>query len=639
MRKRLLSLLLVGLWGCSPPPGPTPSADGVPSVSSPIAMSPDGRTVWVVNPDADTVTALDAATFAAGEPIGVGREPWSVAVAPSGTIVVMNRRDGSLTLLAAGERTDVPVGPEPGGLALSPSGRLAYVTVSSADEVAVVDLASRRVVRRVPVGRYPWAVGVTDDGDADDGDETLVVTHRLAALAPGGREGRDDGKLARLSVMTADGRLLSEPVIEPHDFGFPNVLEGLALTDDRAYVAHLLDGPEPPAVFHGTVSAGLTSVPLPPGGGGASTLHLNDPAFSTPVNFPRSVAVTADGRRAYVALAGSDVVMGIDMMGGAAPRLIGFWAVGSNPRGIVLDPSGSRAFVMNHLSRDVSVLDLADTVGRPELARVRVTPETLDPETILGARLFNSAVDPRLSRVGWLSCASCHPDGGSDGTTWQMADGPRQTMPLWRLEGSAPFHASATRDELQDVEGDIETLMGGVGLAPGAANRLLGSANGGVSEELDALAAFVLHGIRVPRAAAPDPAEVAAGRVVFEESGCAGCHGGPAWTVSSLPGPVGTLAPDGSLEVVGALRRVGTYDPAADVLGEHGFDVPTLLGLHASAPYLHDGSARDVADVLANAEHAGAPLSPADREALRAFLLSIDEETEPVPLPRAGRAE
>jgi cytochrome c peroxidase len=60
-----------------------------------------------------------------------------------------------------------------------------------------------------------------------------------------------------------------------------------------------------------------------------------------------------------------------------------------------------------------------------------------------------------------------------------------------------------------------------------------------------------------------------------------------------------------------------------------GFDVPTLLGVGASAPYLHDGSARSLGEVLQNPRHAP-PLSEAETADLLAFLVSIDGETTPI---------
>lgn len=631
----LVAVLLVCLvpWcllGCTAErPGPLTDAHLRSASAQPLAMTPDGATVWIVNPDADSVTPFDVATLTAGQPVAVGREPWGVAVSPQGVVVVLNRGDGSLSLLSDGVRTDVPVGPEPGGVVFGQAGRVAYVTVSSADEVAVVDVVHRHVVERISVGRMPWSVAVQTQ---PDGGDRVIVAHRLARLRSDGAEARDDGKEAWLTVIESDGHH-HEVVIAPYAFGFPNVLEGMAIQGDTLLVAHLLNRPEAPRDFQNTVSAALSSVDVMHRSELVERrLHVNDGAFSTPVNYPRAVAVTPDGQRAYLALAGTDAVMGVDLSDPTAPRLLGFWEVGSNPRGIVLNQDASRAFVMNYLGRSVSVLDLVDLRRRREVARVSLVEETLAPDMLRGKQLFNNANDPRLSHLGWMSCASCHPDGGVDGTTWITPEGHRQTMPLWNLEGTAPFHASGTRDEIHDVEVDIEQLMQGIGLAPGVASRPLGAPNKGRSADLDALAAFVLRGIRVPRAPDVDAQQATRGRATYLRLGCHTCHGGDAWTTSHLPGPPGTLAPDGALEVVAVLHDVGTFDSSREGLGANGFDVPTLLGVHATAPYFHDGSATRLADVVTHPVHGDPTLSPSDVLDIVAFLESIDAYTEPVPL-------
>ena len=420
--------------------------------------------------------------------------------------------------------------------------------------------------------------------DAEDQDEQVIVTHSLARLNSSGKEATNDGKEGWLTVIDLDGGT-SEVVLPHYEFGYPNVLEGLTIFKSQVFVSHLLNRPELPRNFENTVSGALSTLSLINSSRIVEhQLHINATDFSTPVNFPRAVAISPDGKTAYLVLAGTNAVMGVDLSFPEKPSLVGFWPVGNNPRGIVLNTEGTRAYVMNYLSRDISVLDLSNTTHRPELVRIRVAPENLSEEMLVGKRLFNNASDPRLSRLGWVSCASCHPDGGSDGTTWITPEGHRQTMPLWNLEGTAPFHISASRDELQDFEDDIETLMNGVGLAPGQANRLLGQPNGSISDDLDALAKFVLTGIRVPRAAPAKPEMLAEGRRIFEQAGCTNCHGGSNWTRSHLPKEVGLLAPFGELEVEVVLQDVGTYHPEIDVLGKNGFDVPTLLGVHATAP-------------------------------------------------------
>jgi YVTN family beta-propeller protein len=615
--------LLFCLMSCGPVSTLPSATDGVASGSSPIALSLDSNTLWVVNPDADSVTPIDTKTLVAGTPLEVGTEPWGVVVTTR-EVVVLNRADGSISLLEGNTRTDIVVGPEPGGVALSPSGELAYVTVSSSDEVVVVDLLTKSIVKRIVVGHMPWAIAVTDDGDSDDADETVIVTHHLARLRPSGQEATDDGKEGWLSVIRDDK--VKEISLSPYEFGFTNGLEGLAVSNDAVLVSHLLNQPEEPRDFQNTVSGAVSTVSLTTGQELTERrIHLNESTFSTPVNFPRAIATSPDGKTAYVVLAGSDAVMGIDLTLSEKAKLLGFWSTGKNPRGIVLNREGTRAYVMNYLSRDVSVLDLTDTSKRSVLAIIPVTPEMLEPDLLRGKILFNNANDPRMSHLGWMSCASCHFDGGVDGTTWLSPDGPRQTQPLWNLQDTAPFHASATRDEVQDAEKDIETLLDGVGLAPGAALPELGEANGNKSTDLDSLARFVLGGIRVPNTATITSQQEERGREVFLKAGCSQCHAGAHWTTSALPSSSGSLS---GVEITSALRNVGTASPN-DVLGKNGFDVPTLLGLSHSAPYLHDGSAPTLEAVLKNPKHAPSLTGTETSDLLR-FLDSIDSETKSV---------
>jgi YVTN family beta-propeller protein len=624
----LLIPVLMVLVACTDEPAPEARADGKPSVSGSIALSQDGQTLWVANLDANSVTAVNTATLQAATPIPIGHEPSALAVTPNGTVIVVNRQDGTISILENNLRSDVFVGAEPGGVALSPSGHTAFVTVSSENAIAVVDLSSKLLTRSIAVGRIPWAIAVTDDGDDQDDDETVIVSHRMARLKLGGIEGQDQGKEAWLSLI--EGSKITETVIAPYSFGYANALEGLNVLGNKVFVTHLLNSPELPRDFEHTVSGALSTVSLSDATElQARRVHINDPDFSTPVNFPNAVALNPSGSRAYITLGGTNAVMGVNLENPEKPKLLGFWAAGQNPRGIVLNATGTRAYVMNALSRDISVLDLTSETSRLELARVTVTPETLSPEMLKGKILFHNANDPRVSHLGWISCATCHFDGGVDGTTWMTPDGPRQTQPLWNLAGTAPFHASGTRDEVADFEHDIEGLMDGIGLAPGKANRELGEPNGKLSGDLDALEKYVLTGIRVPNAPTLDAIAVARGRTVFANAGCGTCHNGTSWTNSFLPGLPGTLAPNGELEVTASLKNVGTLN-TADLLGQHGFDVQQLLGLHTTAPYLHDGSAATLNAVLENPVHVKAVLSSAERQDLILFLTSLDANTKPI---------
>src|SRR5262249_6921603 len=163
--------------------------------------------------------------------------------------------------------------------------------------------------------------------------------------------------------------------------------------------------------------------------------------------------------------------------------------VGSAPRGIVINSTDTRAYVMNYVSRDVSVIDLT---ANPE--RVIATlqsaalpaPGTLERVVHEGKRLFFTSRGPtftdggvthfRMSREGWGSCISCHEDGRDDGVTWIFAAGPRRTINLAHtFSHAAADHAcapsepcsdqrylnwTANRDENDDFELNSRTVFG-----------------------------------------------------------------------------------------------------------------------------------------------------------------------------------
>ncbi|HKI95337.1 MAG TPA: bifunctional YncE family protein/alkaline phosphatase family protein [Gemmatimonadales bacterium] len=79
----------------------------------------------------------------------------------------------------------------PAGVAVSPDGTRLYVAENLGDSLAVVDLASGKVVQRLATGRYPYGVAVTPDGtvfvSAWGGEWLAAFTAHGARLAAAGR--------------------------------------------------------------------------------------------------------------------------------------------------------------------------------------------------------------------------------------------------------------------------------------------------------------------------------------------------------------------------------------------------------------------------------------------------------------------
>ena len=91
----------------------------------------------------------------------------------------------------------------------------------------------------------------------------------------------------------------------------------------------------------------------------SAQLPLNDQEiFGSPVNNPVAVVPAPDGNTLYIVLAGSNLVEVVNISIPDQPRLLKFLPVGNNPRGLALSRDGRRGYVMNYLSRSISVLNM-----------------------------------------------------------------------------------------------------------------------------------------------------------------------------------------------------------------------------------------------------------------------------------------
>ena len=597
--------------------------------AGPIIISPHDGSIWVVNPDSGSVTVLTTDPLAKKVEISVGQEPWSLAVHPNrNEIYLLDRALGKMFVLdgeVQAVTSEIDIGPEPYAMALNSAADLAYVTLATADQLAVVDLSAREVAQRISVSTFPYGLSYSQNG-------LIYICHRLSFLKEGGEEARDDGRQGQITVLLAeDLSIEKEIVLEPNEQGIPSLLAFISASGNRLWVPHVRAAPDLPAGLTTTVFAAVTAIDMTNlEEAVANYLPLNDQEiFGSPVNNPVSAVPSPDGNRLYVVLAGSDIVEVIDISQPNRPSLIGFLPAGKNPQGMAISSDGRWGYVMSYLSRTVKVLDLEDLSQHAEIV---VTAESLSPAVLRGKELFHAANNPRLSNGAWVSCASCHPAGGTDGLTWVFPDGPRQTPPLWNVAETAPFHWSAALDELHDVEDTITGIQHGLGLASGQDPALLGSPNRARSSDLDALAEFMQTGIRPPTNQSLSESQLQPGRDIFVQQGCHTCHGGPNWTISQLTGAPGSLDGDGNGVVDDALHDVGTLNER-DIRGEVGFDVPTLLNISQTAPYFHDGSIADLETLIRSGHpqpQLALTLTDREIEALVLFLKHIGTHSEPI---------
>jgi len=555
------------------------------SKSGTIAVTSDGLFVLTANPDSRSVSIVDAERRVVVAEVKVNGTPQTVCVAPDDARAYAPTREGSLAVIdLAPPRLvqSIGIGGELFG-AVCDEARL-YVSASGAARVLIFDRATMQQSGSVVTEEFPRGMAVAGG--------KLYVTHFRS------------GRLTVIDTAT----LAVERVISTGSDS--NLSQAVWVNGARAWLPQTRSNSANQALlFDTTVFPIVAAVDLATGLNVPKDRIAIDIA-DRPANMPLDLAVTSTGTM-LVVHAGSDDVSVIRLSQSRAFAHVG---VGSNPRGIALSPDEQFAYVNNTLSGSVSIIDVA--AGRLA-GTIDVTTIPLAANILNGKRLFHTSNRTTLAKDRWISCATCHFDGGTDGRTWFFRDGPRNTTALFGVADTLPMHWSGDLDELQDVESTVRIVQAGSGLAAGASFCEpacdLNPPNAGRSQDLDDLAAFMRALPSPPPMPADGPA-ASRGAALFVAASCTSCHSGPFFTDR-------------------AKHDVGTGGGAGERKGSS-FDTPSLRGLAETAPYFHDGSAATLPDLLRR--HGNAPaLSDAQRGDLAEFLRSI-----PFPQPRrraAGR--
>jgi YVTN family beta-propeller protein len=554
-------------FSAAPEPGPALAGNRAPFH---LAFSPDGRQVYVTEWFEGTVAVIDAATGRVTSRLPTaGRHPTGLAASADGRrLAVTNSGSASVWVASLSERSPQPAARSSGNdnaasrvasrraaatgyglratdcislpgmpfdVVLSRDGETAFVALTQLDQVAVIDLESRRVTERIPVGRRPRALAITGDGASV-----------LCANMYG-------------SVSVIDAAARRETARVP----IPAVnLRGITVSADgrRAYVtAQRAQNERPTETAVGIWSNQVFGLSI---GGGRAGVRENlwlDMAGEG-VADPDGIAIGKDAL--YVSFAGAPAV-GVMPLGGVEIRARA--RPGAGPRGLALSPDGRQLWVANHLGNSVSVLNAASLAVERTVSLGRASRP--DP-TLYGRYLFESA---RLTRGAQFSCNSCHPDGHTDGIDWKFVhvkDGVETRNVrslLGPLKETAPFRWSGHEADLPTfVQNEVTGLLQGPPLS---------------KRDLQAIVAYCER-LPVPPNPhrAPGGAQTAAaarGRTLFMgKAGCGECHAGPHYGGTGRRANVGTTRPDLAL------------------------DVPHLVGVHDSAPYLHDGRAASLEEVF-----------------------------------------
>lgn len=517
--------------------------------STSLASLPNGR-VAVSNPFADTVSLLDMVRNALVLEIPVGDEPRGVAVTPDNTrLLVANRGAGTLSVITLVDNTvevTYPVGALP--MSVIATNDTAYIALHGTNEIVALTLDTGEIAARIAVPAFPTGLALWGN--------LLYVTHFQS------------GTVSMIFLPT-------QQVVQTLSLGGGASLAASIEIDTRArvaYVPHMRLNPAPETPFDGRARPLVAVIDL-----ATFTLlpdrRLDLDLLDRPVSIPYAVKLDGNRTNLYIANAGSSDVTVINV---ADNVLTGFFETGVSPRGLALSRDGANVYTHNFIDQTVTITPTRFLRPFDTLPTTQQPPDAI---LQMGAQLFYTARDPRLSATGTLACGTCHFDGWSDGQAWRGLNTPS----LFNLAPEPPYGWLGTWTDWGALDEHIRQMQAGEGL-------------GVDTVEASALVNYIRDFVPPETPFEATSEDVQRGAALFTEWKCNTCHTGSTGTDQQL------------------------YD-----VGTGGqFLTPGLNGLWHSAPYLHDGRAPVLEDVFTEGQgdHHLVYASEGDITALVAYLLS-----------------
>lgn len=569
-----------------------------------IATSLDGSILYIADRTGCQVLAIAQTTGQIQDKVSLPGEPAGLAVSPNGktlyatcngsvnALIVIDLQHFTVEkTIAAGAGACCPV--------VHPSGKYVYVLARFANQIVVIDTHRSEVIDKIDAGREPAAAAITPDGT------TLVVTNHLPD-GPSNRVVISGGiqleKTNGAAVRSIDTQSLKTISILSLKTGSQS-LNGVCVSPDGryAFVTHILSRFQWPAELlqNGWMNGNALAIIDLKTQTLFNTVLLDSPERGA-AN-PWGLACSANGHRLLVAHAGTHELSVIDL-----PKLLerlrslpeytsaypgGSYRYGARARsqsGVSEDLNfigafrrrvklnglgpravavvGDHAYVTHFFSGSFDRLDLS-VKGTIEPIPFRLVPEEEPSLERRGEFLFN---DASICFQGWQSCASCHPGCRSDGLNWDLLnDGTgnaKNTKSLLLSHQTPPAMSEGVRPSAE------------IAVRSGLKHILYLENNEREAQAIDAYLKSLKPVPGVTLMGARQRAAAKRGEQLFysPETGCASCHNGAYFTDLSCF-DVGTKGP---------------LDRRDD------FDTPTLVELWRSAPYLHDGRAISLKEVL-----------------------------------------
>ncbi|MEO6774215.1 MAG: c-type cytochrome [Kofleriaceae bacterium] len=482
---------------------------------------------------------------------------------------VANRSANQIAVVTVGDdklalASTIATPVEPFGIALAPDRKTVMITTIADRALVAYDVASGKERWRTALGREPRGLAVSPDGtralvaylqtgtvDQIDLLETRTAEHvalATAAAAPTCRRCGGGGGESFARAAFAVTFMGNHQAVVPFQRETPVQIASGGNTGSYG------GGFEPP-ITHQLAFLGLDR---------DRTVQAT---ATIAQHQPRALAWDSSHDALYVAGMGTDSILQIKHASqvGIAEGVSASLTSGKDrcgPDGVAITADGN-VLVWCSFTRIVERVDFVDAKGAlASAAKLAPGPmlvaSALDAKQHQGMVLFHSA-EPAISQRGALACASCHPDGRDDGLSWKIEANTLQTPLLaGRIVGTHPYKWDGGDKDLPTSLTTTMKRLGGFGLD---------------KRQTAELAAY-LEVLPAPRAPTRDATAVARGKKLFDsaEVGCRSCHDGATYSDQTTH------------------EFTGSTLPVADT--------PSLVGLAASAPYFHDGSAATLEALL-----------------------------------------